>query len=390
MAKRMSGKAEIEPFQVFAKPVGPRCNLACGYCYYLEKQRLYPGGTSLMMEEELLELYIRQQMEASAGETVFFSWHGGEPLLAGLDFYRRATALQRKWLSRGRILVNGIQTNGTLLDDRWGRFLAEERFLTGVSLDGPAALHDRQRCDSRGRGSYRQVRKGIDCLNRHGIMPELLCVVGSHNAGHPLEVYRHFKQLGARYMTFLPLVIRDPASAAGVAPESVTPEAFGRFLCTLFDEWVEQDIGKVQIQIFEEAVAPFLGRGHTLCIFREKCGRVPVVEHNGDFYSCDHFVDKEHYLGNLRDGSLAEFLESPVQKAFGAAKADRLPRYCRECPVREMCNGECPKNRFLTTPDGEPGLNYLCRGYQLFFSHIRPFAAAVGQAADAGESPAGG
>lgn len=361
--------------------MGSLCNLTCSYCYYLEKKLLYPGRQTTLMKEDLLEEYIVQHMEATSDEVIFFSWHGGEPVLAGLDFFRRVVTLQRKYLPPGRVLLNGLQTNGTLLDDDWCRFLAEENFMTGISLDGPAALHNQHRCDSRGRDSYRLVRKGIDCLNRHGIVPELLCVVGSHNADYPLEVYRHFKQLGALYMTFLPLVVRHPGTATGVTPGSVSAEAFGRFLCTLFNEWVERDIGKVKIQIIEEALSPAFGREHTLCIFKENCGRVPVIEHNGDFYSCDHYVDREHLLGNIREKPLAWYLESPAQQTFGAAKSATLPRICKECPVKALCNGECPKNRFLITPDGEPGWNYLCSGYQLFFNHLLPFAEAVRRAA---------
>jgi uncharacterized protein len=364
-------------FQIFVKPVGPQCNLQCGYCYYLEKKKLFPESPSFRMTDDLLEKYILQHIEATTEEMVFFSWHGGEPLLAGIDFYRKAVAFQKKHLPAGQTILNGIQTNGTLLNEDWCRFLAENNFMVGISLDGTEELHDHHRRNNSGAGSFVQVIKGHELLRKYGINPEILCVVGAHNVKYPLEVYHFFKQLEAEFITFLPLVIRRKDLPKGVSPESVPPEEWGRFLNTIFDEWAHEDIEKVQIQIFEEAIQTVFKPEHTLCIFKVNCGGVPVVEHNGDFYACDHFVSEEYFRGNIRDHSLTFYLDSPEQKAFGEAKSVFLPKYCRECPVLALCNGECPKNRFISTPDSEPGLNYLCAGYRMFFLHCQPYVEAV-------------
>lgn len=364
-------------FQAFVKPVGAACNLRCSYCYYLSRKELYPTEAFPRMKEELLEEYIRQHIDATTDETVFFSWHGGEPTLAGLAFYRKAVDLQKRMLPQGKRLLNGIQTNGTLLDEEWCQFLARENFLAGISLDGPEELHDLHRKDRPGNGTFNEVLRGYQLLRQYGVTTEILCVVNAFNAGYPLETYRFFKALGARYLTFLPLVEREPGLPGGVTPSTVPAVAFGRFLATIFDDWAEHDIGEVYIQLFEEALRTAFDQEHTLCIFKAECGGVPVVEHNGDVYSCDHYVDPAHRLGNLREHSLSYYLDSPRQKAFGAAKKTTLPRYCRECPVLEMCHGECPKNRFITTPDGEPGLNYLCEGYKLFFHHCMPMVETL-------------
>ena len=364
-------------FQIFAKPVGAACNLRCSYCYYLSRKELYPTEALPRMKEELLEEYIRQHIDATTDETVFFSWHGGEPTLAGLAFYRKAVDLQKRMLPQGKRLLNGIQTNGTLLDEEWCQFLARENFLAGISIDGPEELHDLHRKDRHGNGTFNEVLRGYQLLRQYGVTTEILCVVNAFNAGYPLETYRFFKALGARYITFLPLVEREPGLPGGVTPSTVPAVAFGRFLATIFDEWAEHDIGTVTIQTFEEALCTAFDQEHTLCIFKAECGGVPVVEHNGDVYSCDHYVDPAHRLGNLREHSLSHYLDSPRQKAFGAAKKTTLPRYCRECPVLEMCHGECPRNRFITTPDGEPGLNYLCEGYRLFFNHCLPMVETL-------------
>jgi uncharacterized protein len=400
-------------FQVFVKPAGPACNLHCQYCYYIDKKELYPGE-SFRMPDDLLEQYIIQLIEATTDGPVFFAWHGGEPLLAGIEFYRKAVTLQRKHLPPGRALINGIQTNGTLLNAEWCRFMAEEQFHVGISIDGPEELHNtfrkfhakthrreenkteeqhnsprefhaktqrREEVKTEGNGTFDKVFKGYELLLQHGIIPEILCVVHAENVGFPLEIYHFFKSLGANYLTFLPLVVPLSGSSTGVTPGSVPAEAFGRFLSVIFDEWAEQDIGKVKIQIFEEALRTAFDQEHTLCIFRKECGGVPVVEHNGDFYSCDHFVDDGHFPGNIRDHSLSHYLDHPVQQSFGKAKAETLPSYCRKCEVLDMCNGECPKNRFVRTPDGVPGLNYLCQGYRLFFNHCQPFVEAVREVA---------
>lgn len=369
--------AEQREFQVFAKPVGPECNLRCDYCYYLEKKELFSKSGHCRMDHALLEEYILQHIEATTSETLFFSWHGGEPTLAGLGFYKTAVALQQKHLPPGKRLLNGIQTNGTLLDEAWCRFLARENFMVGISIDGPEEFHNLHRKDRLGKGSFTETLRGYHLLQQYGVTTEILCVVNAVNVRHPLTLYRFFRELGARYLTFLPLVERESASPEGVTAHSVPAEAFGRFLAEIFDEWAEHDIGTVTIQTFEEALRSAFGMDHTLCIFKAECGGVPVVEHNGDVYSCDHYVDPAHRLGNLREHSLSSYLDSPRQKAFGAAKKTTLPGYCRECPVLGMCHGECPKNRFVTTPDGEPGLNYLCAGYRLFFNHCLPMVETL-------------
>ena len=366
-------------FQVFVKPVGPLCNLDCTYCYYLDNAILFGENRLIHMTVEVLNTYIRQHIEASTEPVITFSWHGGEPLRAGLNFYRRVVALQKKYNPSGRKIVNGIQTNGTLLNEEWCRFLAAEQFVVGISMDGPEALHDVYRVTSDGKPTFNKVLHGYDLLVMHGIDPEILCVVNVKNVKAPLEVYRYFKQLGAPFLTFIPLVEKQLGHPLKVSPMSVPAGAFGSFLTAIYDEWVQQDIGKVKVQVFEEALRTAFHQEHTLCVFKPVCGGVPVVERNGDFFSCDHFVTPEHCLGNIRDKMLADLLDSGRQKAFGQAKQDNLPHYCLVCEVRDMCNGECPKNRFISTPDGEPGLNYLCEGYRKFFNHCRPFVEAVAE-----------
>ncbi|MBU2498775.1 MAG: anaerobic sulfatase maturase, partial [Proteobacteria bacterium] len=364
-------------FQVFAKPAGPICNLRCHYCYYLEKERLYPMGESFRMPDDILEAYIIQHIDASPDEVIRFSWHGGEPTVLGLDYFRRIVALQRKHQPAHRQIANGIQTNGTLLDEDWCRFLASEGFAVGLSLDGPRQLHDLCRVTKDRKPSYQQTMRGYELLRQYQVSTDILCVVNAHNAKHPTEVYRFFKGIGAPYLTFLPLVEPQTDVEGGVSALTVRANAWGDFLCTIFDEWVDGDIGRIKVQIFEEAARTAFGQEHSLCIFRPVCGDIPVVEHNGDCYSCDHFVDAEHRLGNIREAPLVELIESAAQRAFGHAKRGTLPRTCRFCQVREMCNGECPKNRFLTSPDGEAGLNYLCEGYKRFFTHCLPFVEEV-------------
>lgn len=367
-------------FQIFVKPVGAACNLRCSYCYYLGKQNTSSSSAPPFMPDDLLEKYIIQHIGATTGETVMFSWHGGEPLLAGSDFYRKAVKLQRKHLPPGKSLLNGIQTNGTLLSNEFCGFMADEGFIAGISIDGPEELHGRHRLTPVGVSSFARVINGFKLLRRHGVKSEILCVAGSHNAGHPSEVYEFFKKLGAEYITFLPLVIPVDLSSVKVSPDSVGAREFGNFLITIFDEWKEKDIGRIRIQIFEEALRAAFDQDHTLCIFKVNCGGVPVVERNGDFYHCDHYVNSDHLVGNITNRSVAEMLDSPEQTAFGLAKSATLPRYCTECNVRSMCNGECPKNRFITAPDGEPGLNYLCEGYKKFFTYCLPFIDAIRKA----------
>jgi len=364
-------------FQVFAKPAGSLCNLGCRYCYYLEKKNLYPKSESFRMPDDVLEEYIVQHITASPDPEIRFSWHGGEPTVLGLDTFRKIVALQRKHRPPDRRIINGMQTNGTLIDEEWCRFLAVEGFEVGISLDGPQEFHDRYRVTKDHKPTHEKVMRGYRLLQKHRVICEILCVVNALNVQYPTRVYRFFKQIGAQYVTFLPLVEPQPEAESGVSQRSVPSEAWGTFLCTIFDEWMEQDIGRIKVQIFEEAVRPAFGQEHTLCIFRPTCGDVPVIEYNGDFYSCDHFVDTEHRLGNIRETPLVELLESPAQRAFGQAKLDTLPRYCQACEVRAMCHGGCPKNRFLKTHDGEAGLNALCAGYKRFFTHCRPFVTEV-------------
>ena len=364
-------------FQVFAKPAGSLCNLACHYCYYRQKEHLYPQRESLRMPEDLLEVYIAQHITASPDPVIHFSWHGGEPTVLGLDYFHTIVALQRKYRPPHRHITNGIQTNGTLLDEDWCRFLAAEDFAVGISLDGPREMHDRYRVTKDGKPTHEQAMRGYELLRKHGVSCEALCVVQAHNVQHPLPVYRFFKRIGVPYVSFLPLVEPQPEAAGGVSERSVPAAAWGDFLCAIFDAWKRRDIGRIKVQVFEEATRTAFGQPHTLCIFRETCGDVPVIEHNGDFYSCDHFVDAEHRRGNIRETPWVELFESPAQRAFGQAKRDTLPSCCRSCEVRSMCHGECPKNRLLSTPEGEPGLNYLCSGYHRFFTHCRPFVSQV-------------
>jgi uncharacterized protein len=374
-------------FQIFAKPAGAACNLDCRYCYYLHKDLLYPDSESFRMPDDLLEEYIRQQIAIAPERSINFFWHGGEPTVLGIDYFRKITRLQRKHLPPDRQITNGIQTNGVLLDDDWCRFFAAEHFSVGLSLDGPPALHDVYRVTKDGKPTHRQAMQGYRLLLKHKIPVDLLCVVHAENVRHPLEVYRFFKEIKAQYISFIPLVEQEPALQGGVSERTLPAEAFGAFLCAIFGEWVRQDIGRIIVQMFEEAARPAYGQDHSLCIFRPTCGDVPVVEHNGDFYSCDHFVTLEHRLGNIRTTPLIELVEHPAQLAFGQAKREALPHYCRECDVRAMCNGGCPKDRIIRTPDGEAGLNYLCAGYRRFFAYCRDYTGQMAALRLAGQPP---
>ncbi|RPI97969.1 MAG: anaerobic sulfatase maturase [Candidatus Aminicenantes bacterium] len=369
--------ARSRGFQVFAKPGGAACNLACRYCYYLDKGPAGPGAAPSRMPDGLLETYIAQHIAASPDDVIRFSWHGGEPTVLGLAYFRTIVEIERRLCPPGRTIVNGLQTNGTLLDEEWGRFLAAEGFSVGLSLDGSREIHDFFRLARDGRPSFEDAMRGYDILRRHGVVTDILCVVGAHNAGRPLEVTGFFREIGASFLTFIPLVEKEQGQAGGVTPESVRPEAWGDFLCAVFDEWVERDIGRVKIQIVEEAARTAFGQEHSLCIFRPVCGDIPALERNGDLFSCDHYVDPAHRLGNVGETPLLDLLEIGEQRAFGLSKLESLPWACRTCEVLEMCHGECPKNRFVPAPDGGPDLNYLCAGYRTFFGHVRPFVAAV-------------
>jgi uncharacterized protein len=348
------------------------------------------------MPEALLERCIAQHLEAHPGPETNFSWHGGEPTALGVDYFRTIVALQRKH-ARGRRVTNGIQTNGLLVDEEWARFLSSEGFRVGLSLDGPADLHDAYRVTRGEQPTHALVVRAFELLKRHRVPCDVLCVVHDRNVKHPLQVYRFFRRLGATYIGFLPLVVRysagsqpnapdtvlhaAPRTAAHrsrpVTPESVNARAYGEFLCSVFDEWVANDTARIAVQLFEEASRPARGLDHSLCIFRETCGDMPVVERDGAFYACDHFVDQAHLVGHITDRRLGDLLDDPAQRSFGHAKRDALPRYCRECPVLSMCNGGCPKDRFIRTPDGDEGLNYLCEGLRRFFTHVTPWAHRV-------------
>ncbi len=372
-------------FQIFAKPAGSACNLACSYCYYTGRETLQLKGGPPGMADDILEEYIRQHIDASAGPEVRFSWHGGEPTLLGLDYFRKIVALQAKHRQSGKKIMNGIQTNATLLDEDWCRFFAAEGFTAGVSLDGPAELHDRYRLTGSGGPSHVRAMRGYRLLRQHAVPCDILCVVHAGNVGRPVEVYRFFKEIGAGYIGFLPIV-ESATGGDGLGELAPSPDAFGDFLCAVFDEWLDNDVGRLRVQIFEEAIAAGLGREHALCVFRKTCGDIPVVEANGDFFCCDHFADVSHRVGNIMKTPLADLLESPGQRSFGQAKLHSLPRYCKSCEVLAMCNGGCPKDRILTAPDGEYGLNYLCAGYKHFFTHCGPFIAQVAALSETGHA----
>ncbi|MEZ5208333.1 MAG: anaerobic sulfatase maturase [Acidimicrobiales bacterium] len=361
-------------FHVLAKPTGPICNLDCTYCFFLSKEALYPGDR-FRMRDDVLETYLRQLLESQAGPEVTVAWQGGEPTLMGVEFFRRVVALVDELRRPGQVVHHTIQTNATLLTDEWCALLAEHRFLVGVSIDGPPAMHDAYRVDKRGGPTFAKVRQGYDLLVAHGVDVNVLTTVHAANQDHPLEVYRFLRdELGARYLQLIPIVERDNDTGFQegdtVTERSVDPDAWGRFLVAIFDEWVRRDVGTVFVNHFDAALASWVGAPPAVCIFGETCGDAVALEHNGDVYSCDHFVEPAHLLGNVTQTHLVELLASPQQRAFGDAKRDTLPAYCRSCEVRFACHGECPKNRFTRTPDGEDGLNYLCAGYKAFFGHI--------------------
>jgi serine-type anaerobic sulfatase-maturating enzyme len=375
-----------------AKPAGPACNLACAYCYYLGKESLYPGSR-LRMTDDVLEAYLVQLLTSQDGPEVSVSWQGGEPTLMGLDFFRRSVELVRRHRRPGQRVSYALQTNGTRLDQAWCAFFKEHGFLVGLSLDGPPALHDAYRLDRSGRGTYRRARRGWDLLQKHAVEANILCAVHAANAAHPLEVYRFFRDdLQARFIQFIPVVERPavenpvaeddgtpPSGAARttgkpeerrVGPRSVGSEQFGDFLIEIFDEWVRRDVGTVFVQAFDSALASWCGLPSSVCVFQETCGASLVLEHNGDLYACDHFVDSGHRLGNILETPMDELAASPRQWDFGLAKRDLLPARCRACDVLFACHGECPRNRLPGGGGDEDGLNYLCAGYQRFFRHI--------------------
>jgi len=381
--------ASSHGFHVLAKPIGPLCNLQCRYCFYLEKELLYPGtrqASDWALPENILEAFIRQYIESQPSPVVTFGWQGGEPTLVGVEYFRKTVALQQKY-ANGKRIENTLQTNGILLDDAWGEFLAQNHFLVGLSVDGPRALHDRYRVDKGGAPSFDKVMHSIDLLKKHGVEFNTLTVVQKDNSQHPLEVYRFLRELGHNFLQFIPIVERaapkpsadglclvppDSAVSAEVTEWSVEPAQYGKFLCAIFDEWVRTDVGKIFVQLFDVTLAAWVGMEPPLCVFQKTCGSSVVLEHNGDVYSCDHFVYPENRLGNIMERPLADLLRSEQQVRFGRDKQDRLPRCCRECDVRFLCNGECPKHRFVRSAEGEENLNYLCPAYKSFFAHVAP------------------
>lgn len=363
---------------VLAKPTGAICNLDCSYCFFLDKELLYPNS-NFRMTDEVLENYIRQLIEFHRTKKVVIAWQGGEPTLMGIDFYRKAIAYQEKYKKPGMTFENTMQTNGTLLNDEWCEFFKENNFLVGISIDGPRELHDANRVDKRGGSTFDKVMRGVKLLQKHGVEYNVLTTVNRVNGDYPLEVYRFLRdEAGATWMQFIPVVERLNEGGitlyqrgSAVSERSVQAEQYGEFLIAIYDEWVHHDVGKVYVQGFEAALSNWMGVGSSgVCIFDATCGTALALEHNGDFYSCDHFVEPDYLLGNIQHNSMRELVGSVQQQKFGRDKSDSLPTYCRNCEVRFACHGECPKNRFITTPDGEPGLNYLCAGYKAFFHHI--------------------
>jgi uncharacterized protein len=363
----------MDNFQVLVKIAGGNCNMRCRYCYYLPYG--IPGETGL--PDDLLEIYIRRHIEASRDQTIGFSWHGGEPALYGLDGFRKIVSLQKKYCPPGRRVLNGIQTNGLLLDDKWCEFFAGEQFIVGLSLDGTERCHDCYRLTAAGEPTHRRVLESLARLKKYGVTVECLCVVHAGNAQEPKEVYEFFRSLDIRWLTFLPLVEIMPDGTVG--ERTVSGEDWGEFLCTIFDMWRDRDVGVIQIQLFEETARAAFGVEKAHCVLRKTCGGVPTLDSRGNLYSCDHFVRPEYLLGNIRTSTLTEMLNSAGQKNFGQAKFQRLPVKCRNCPVLDMCNGGCPKDRVLLSEDGEPGVNWLCSGFRRFFLHARPFVQALAE-----------
>ena len=374
-----------KPLYVMLKPAGAHCNLACKYCYYLEKNNLYDKSHRHIMSDEMLEQFTREYIEAQTMPQVLFTWHGGEPLMRSIDFYKKALTLQKKY-ARGRRIDNVIQTNGTMLTDEWCEFFAQNNWLVGISIDGPQEYHDHYRLTSTGNPSWQKVMHGIELLKKHHVEWNAMAVVNAYNADHPLEFYHFFKDNGCQYLQFTPIVERltqhqDGRTLASLADDkeipladfSVTPEQWGSFLCAIFDEWVHNDVGKMFVEIFDCTLANWMGVMPGICAYSKNCGHAGVMEHNGDVYSCDHFVFPEYKLGNIRDHTLIEMLYGDKQHAFSRLKHTSLPRQCKECDMEFACHGECPKNRFEKDKYGEPGLNYLCKGYYQYYYHVAPY-----------------
>ena len=374
-----------KPLYVMLKPAGAHCNLACKYCYYLEKNKLYPTAQRHLMSDEMLEQFTREYIEAQTMNQVLFTWHGGEPLLRSINFYRKALSLQQKYAG-GRRIDNVIQTNGTLLTDEWCEFFAQNHWLVGISIDGPQPYHDHYRLTAAGKPSWKKVMQGIKLLKKHGVEWNAMAVVNAYNVNHPLEFYRFFKENGCQFLQFTPIVERltrheDGRTLASLADKdeislseaSVAPEQWGYFLCAIFDEWVRKDVGKIFVEIFDCTLANWMGVSPGICAYSKECGHAGVMEHNGDVYSCDHFVFPEYKLGNIRDHSLIDMLYGEQQREFSRLKHSSLPRQCKECDMEFACHGECPKNRFMKDKYGDSVLNYLCPGYYHYYQHVAPY-----------------
>ena len=375
-----------EPFAIIAKPVGSRCNLRCRYCYYLEKGKYSTHEVQNRMSNTLLERLIRQTIEASPGPVVSFTWHGGEPALAGLEFYEKVVYYEKRYLPRGWQVWNNLQTNGTLLTEEWCRFLRDNRFDIGVSIDGTELIHDRNRLDIGGNHTYAKVTESIKRLQRYGINPDLLCTVTSDSASCPVDTYRALRDLGTEWIQFIPVIVRQPDG--NMTRESVTAEQYGRFLCEIFDEWVTNDLGKTDVQLFAETSRVWAGGEPSLCWMTGTCGRVLVVEEDGGIYSCDHFVDTDHRLGTLPATRLEDALMSQFQHDFGQSKRNALTSECRACPYLDACGGGCLKDRFAKSSDGEDGMYYLCSGLRQYFSHAKPILERVMEMSRRGMDPA--
>ena len=374
-----------KPLYVMLKPAGAHCNLACKYCYYLEKNNLYQNTPRHLMSDEMLEQFTREYIEAQTMPQVLFTWHGGEPLMRSIDFYKKALALQKKY-AHGKQIDNVIQTNGTLLTDEWCEFFAKSHWLVGISIDGPQEYHDHYRVTPAGKPSWEKVMQGIQLLKKHHVEWNAMAVVNAYNAEHPLEFYHFFRDNGCQYLQFTPIVERlteheDGRTLASLADDreipltdaSVTPQQWGNFLCTIFDDWVRHDVGKTFVEIFDCTLANWMGVLPGICAYSKECGHAGVMEHNGDVYSCDHFVFPEYKLGNIRNQSLIDMLYGEKQQTFSRLKHTSLPRQCKECDMEFACHGECPKNRFEKDKYGEPGLNYLCQGYYQYYTHVAPY-----------------
>ncbi len=401
-----SGRSDARPFHIMCKPAGPDCNLRCRYCFYTEKEALFGRDGPHRMPDDVLEAYVRKYTRAQPGPEVNFAWQGGEPTLMGLDFFRRAVRLQKEH-AHGRQITNSLQTNGILLDREWCEFLAREGFLVGLSIDGPAHIHDAHRIDRGGGPTFEKVRGAMERLQDAGVRYNTLTSVTARAAEHPLEIYEFLRDRGTRFMQFIPIVERAPDERssrlglqlaeprpwerdepADVMPWSVGPRQYGEFLSAIFDRWVEADVGSVFVQIFDVSLAAWMGQDPPLCNFARTCGNAMIIEHNGDLYSCDHFVYPDHRLGNILTDPVEQMVEHPAVRNLGSFKWDGLPEQCRDCDVLFICHGGCPKNRFAVTDDGEPGLNYLCEGYGAFFRHIDPQMKTMARLLRQGRAPA--